>query len=47
LNYDEVREGCPLEDILCRTFVIELEKPGGDTEQYDLIPKGSEIYVTM
>ena len=45
LEYDEQEKGCPLEDMLCRTFVVDKEQ-FGEKKLFELKPGGAEIMVT-
>lgn len=45
LEYDEVKEGAPMEDILCRTFTVDVESFGA-VNQVELKENGNDIYVT-
>ena len=46
LDYDEEKEGAKLEDVVCRTFSVDVMLgDGSETRTVDLIPDGSQIYV--
>lgn len=45
LDFDEAKEGAALEDIVCRTFTVDVEQFGA-VSQVDLKPGGNEINVT-
>jgi hypothetical protein len=45
LDYDEVKQGMPLEQLVERTFTVTVENFGAH-EEIDLIPGGSNILVT-
>ena len=43
LDYEKEEE-CSLEEIVCRTFSVDV-MIGGQTKTVDLVPGGSELYV--
>ena len=45
LNYDEAKEGAPMEDVYCRAFTTDVEQFGEKTEM-ELKPGGKDILVT-
>ena len=45
MNYDGAKEGAPLEDVLCRSFVADAEQFGEKIET-ELKPGGKDILVT-
>ena len=45
LDYDKEEE-CPLEDVVSRTFSVDVQI-GGEAQTVDLVPGGSEKYVTL
>ena len=50
LDYDKEEE-CPLQDLICRTFSVDVEIGGGSsdrqTKTVELVEGGSERYVNM
>jgi E3 ubiquitin-protein ligase HERC4 len=45
LDYDEAKEGKPLEDVVCRTFTVDFEQ-FGELQEIELIPDGKNTSVT-
>jgi hypothetical protein len=45
LNFDEAREGATVEEVFCRSFVVEHEV-FGERVTADLVPNGSQIQLT-